>query len=69
MRQVHDGKERDLTRGGLTDARPKGERSKACREKSAEAILPPKWATGRAETNGGAAEGHRKDQAKAEKAQ
>ena len=53
MRQVHDGKERDLTRGGLTDDRPKGERSKACREKSAEAIVPSEWSTGRAETYGG----------------
>lgn len=69
MRQVHDGKERDLTRGGLTDVRPKGERSKANREKSAEAIVLPKWSAGRAETYGGDAEGHRKDQAKAEKAQ
>ena len=69
MRQVHDGKECDLTRGGLTDVRPKGERSKANREKSAEAIVLPKWSAGRAETYGGDAEGHRKDQAKAEKAQ
>ena len=64
MRQVYDGKERDLTRGGLTDARLKGERSKACHEKSAEAIVPSKWSTGRAETYGGDAEGHQNDQAK-----
>ena len=46
-----------------------GGRSKACREKSAEAIVLPKWSAGRAETYGGDAEGHQNDQAKTEKTQ
>jgi hypothetical protein len=53
MRQADDGKDRVLTRGGLTDVSPQGGRSKACREKSAEAVVLPGWLAGRAETNGG----------------
>ena len=40
MRQANDVKGRVLTRGGLTDANPTDCRSKACREKSAEVIVP-----------------------------
>ena len=32
---------------------PRGRRSKACREKSAEVIVPPRWSAGRTETYGG----------------
>jgi hypothetical protein len=47
MRQADDGKDRVLTRGGLTDVSPQGGRSKACREKSAEAVvLPDGWQEG-----------------------
>lgn len=46
---------------------PKGDRSKACREKSAEAIVLPEWSAGRAETYGGDAEGHQNDHVKTAK--
>ena len=38
MRQLHEGSERVLARGGLTDIAPTGRWSKACREKSAEVL-------------------------------
>lgn len=53
MQQVHGGKERVLTRGGLTDTdRKKKEKwSKACREKSAEPIVAKEMIKRRGEVN------------------
>lgn len=49
MQQVHGRKERALTRGGLTNVAPIGQRSKACREKSDEVIVPRHVTSGRTE--------------------
>lgn len=49
MQQVHGRKERALTRGGLTNVVPIGQRSKACREKSDEVIVPRHVTSGRTE--------------------
>ena len=51
MRRLHEGKERVLTRGDLTDAGPTDLRSKTCREESAEVIVPGDGCPGRTETN------------------